>query len=196
MADADDPALSFALIVRADLSNWYQSAEAKAQLILTVNGIFVAFLSSLVLRGVNTLYDSLSEFAFETWLLLGAMAACLASSIICAVLALANRGLRADRLAGLYRMHAVDPDIPETVRPEVVMHFYPISGLSNRAFVDRMVSVDTPFATRAIVNDSHVFACFIRAKYRWINRGYILMGATFVFFLMTSADYAVRVATG
>src|SRR5450755_962234 len=79
--------------VGADLRYWYQSAETKAQLVLTVNGIFLTFLTASVLASRDEAAQATAVFGPETWAFLAAMSLCLALAILSAVTCVASRGL-------------------------------------------------------------------------------------------------------
>jgi hypothetical protein len=68
--------------VGADLRYWYQSAEAKAQLALTVNGIFLTFLTTSVLARGSAVAQETAAFGVETWIFLAGMSSCLALAIL------------------------------------------------------------------------------------------------------------------
>jgi hypothetical protein len=189
-----DAALQYIRFLHSDLSRWHLNANTKAQVILTANGVFIAFLSSSILRDVNEFRSFLQGFKAETWILATITALCLGLSIISAVLALASRGLRSKRLVRVYKEYGVEPDDASSYKPEVMAHFFLISGLQRSQFVSRVATVDSSFELRALANDSYVFTHFLLTTYNWVNRGFIFMGGTFLFFLATVADYTIRLA--
>lgn len=187
-------ALEYVRFLHSDLSRWHVNANTKAQVILTANGVFVAFLSSSILRDVNEFRSFLEGFKAETWVLATITALCLGLSIISAVLALASRGLRSKRLVSVYKAYEVEPDDGSSYKPEVMAHFFLISGLQQSQFVRRVATIDSSFEIQALANDSYVFTHFLLITYNWVNRGFIFMGGTFLFFLATVADYTIRLA--
>ena len=50
---------------------WYESAERKAQLILTLDGLFLSFLTSSLLSKPADLRPVVERFGAETWVFLG-----------------------------------------------------------------------------------------------------------------------------
>lgn len=78
--------------LREHLGYWYSSAEAKAQLVLTVNGLFVTFLTAAALGTRADVVQATAVFGPETWAFLALMALCLALAILSAVICVASRG--------------------------------------------------------------------------------------------------------
>jgi hypothetical protein len=58
-------ALEYLRGVGADLRYWYQSAEVKAQLVLTVNGIFLTFLTTSVLASGTAVAQDTAAFGWK-----------------------------------------------------------------------------------------------------------------------------------
>src|SRR4051812_9109866 len=70
---------------------WYESAERKAQLILTLDGVFLSFLTASVLTKPGDLHLIVDRFGAETWALFGLMCVALFLSIASAVGCLVSR---------------------------------------------------------------------------------------------------------
>jgi hypothetical protein len=70
---------------------WYEHAERNAQLILTLDGVFLSFLAASAFKKSTDLRATTSHFGSETWVLLALMATSLIASIVSAVLALRSR---------------------------------------------------------------------------------------------------------
>ena len=145
----DDQALGeYLRDLATDLRYWYQSAETKAQLVLTVNGLFVTFLTASVLAGRAQVVQTTAVFGPETWIFLAAMSLCLALAILSAVVCLASRGTGRRRLRGLLSQYAVDPDKADTYAPELTVFFYFLSALKAAPFTERLRSADQDFIVR------------------------------------------------
>ncbi len=179
--------------VGADLRYWYQSAEVKAQLVLTVNGIFLTFLTTSVLANGNAVAQETAAFGAETWVFLAGMSLCLALAILSAVMCLASRGLGRKKFRELLERHGLDPEKAETYAPELTAFFYPLSALKANYLAERMLTADQDFIVRALASTITSFSPYILAKHRWVNRAFILTGLTLGFFLCTGISYLLRV---
>ena len=179
--------------VGEDLRYWYRAAEAKAQLVLTFNGLFLTFLTASVLAGHGQVSLTTAAFGAETWVFLAAMSLCLALAILCAVACLASRGLSRRKLQEMLGRYRVDPERDETYAPELTAFFYFLSALKPDRLSERMLTADQDFIVRALASDIVEFSRYILIKHRWVNRAFILTGLTLGFFLCTGIDYLLRV---
>jgi hypothetical protein len=179
--------------VGEDPRYWYQSAETKAQLVLTVNGIFLTFLTASVLASRDEAAQATAVFGPETWAFLAAMSLCLALAILSAVTCVASRGLGRKEFRELLEHHGLDPEKAETYAPELTAFFYPLSVLKASHLAERMLTADRDFMVRALVSNIVGFSPNILAKHRWVNRAFILTGLTLGFFLCTGISYLLRV---
>lgn len=186
-------ALEYLRGVGADLRYWYQSAEVKAQLVLTVNGIFLTFLTTSVLARGNAVAQETAAFGVETWVFLAGMSLCLALAILSAVMCLASRGLGRKKFRKLLERHGLDPEKAETYAPELTAFFYPITRLKANYLAERMLTADQDFIVRALASTIISISPYILAKHRWVNRAFILTGLTLGFFLCTGISYLLRV---
>src|SRR5215216_1568412 len=71
--------------------DWYKNADSKAQIILTLNGAFVAFLTSSIFKNPDELLKLTNKFSAFTWFFLSLMCVCLVGSIVCALMCLWSR---------------------------------------------------------------------------------------------------------
>jgi hypothetical protein len=176
-----------------DLRYWYRAAETKAQLVLTVNGLFITFLTTSVLARRADVVQATAAFGVETWVFLAGMSLCLALAILSAVTCLASRGVGRKKLRRVLSDYEVDPDKADTYAPELTVFFYYLSALKATPFTERLRTADQDFIVRALASDIIDFAPYIVAKHRWVNRAFILTGMTLGFFLCTGISYLIRV---
>ncbi len=69
-------AMAYSKLVFANVVDWYKNADSKAQIILTLDGALVAFLTSSIFKRPAELSDIIRNLTPRTWLLLVAMCAC------------------------------------------------------------------------------------------------------------------------
>jgi hypothetical protein len=176
----------------SDLRYWYSSAESKAQLVLTANGVFVTFLTTAVLAGPGQAARAMAVFGPETWAFLGGMSACLALAIFSAVACVASRGLGAAGLRQRFKDLAVQADDATTYPAEIMVFFHYLSAMQPAQYAERILAASPDFLTRALASEIIEFAPNIVAKHRWVNRAFIFTGLTLAFFLCTGVSYLIR----
>lgn len=177
----------------ADIRYWYQSAETKAQVVLTVNGLFVTFLTASALARRADVVQATAAFGAETWAFLAGMSLCMTLAILSAVTCLASRGLGRKKLQRLLGDYGVDPDKADTYAPEMTVFFYFLSALKAAPFTERLLTADQDFVVRALSGDIIGFAPYVVAKHRWVNLAFIMTGMTLGFFLCAGVSYVIRV---
>jgi hypothetical protein len=186
-------ALDYLRDIEADLRHWYRAAETKAQLILTVDGVFLTFLTTSVLTKRDDVARTTAAFGIETWAFLAGMSSCLTLSIMGAVACLASRGLGRRHRRNLLHQHHVKLDEADTYVPELTAFFFYLAALQPDQLSERMLTVDMDFVLRAHATDIVPFSQFIVAKHRWVNFAFMLTGTTLGLFLATGISYVLRV---
>lgn len=179
--------------VRATLHDWYRSAETKAQLVLTVDGLFLTFITGTVLAQQDNVARTTAVFGPETWAFLVGMTLCLALSISSSVVCLASRGLSRWSVSRALQRHNVNPNDAGTYSPDIAMFFVYLDRLQVGPFAERMLTVNTEFIVRALASDVIGASGPIVAKHRWVNRAFIFTGMTLAFFLCVGVSYVLRV---
>lgn len=173
---------------------WYEHAERKAQLILTLDGVFLSFLSASVFEKSADLRAVTSQFGPETWVLLGLMAASLAVSILSAVIALRSRMYSKSRLERYLAEHRDETSKEATYDPAVTWFFQHIAALDPSVLAHVLGRADADFAVRSLTHSVVPLAQNVVRKHRWVNRGFFLAGAVLMFFLWAGVSYVSRVS--
>ena len=99
-------ALAYSNLLFANIVDWYRNADSKAQIILTLDGALIAFLTTSIFRKPGELSEITRSLTLRTWLLLTAMCVCLVGSIISALMCLWSRvflGIKRDSVLGQER---------------------------------------------------------------------------------------------
>lgn len=168
--------------------DWYKVAESKAQLILTVNGVFVS-----IAFGLSTSVDAggrSSKPGPETWVFLGTGALALCASIICAAVCLQSRhrsNLRAD-----FVELGLNPDDPSTYGAEALWYFGHIAQLPQRHVVAKLRAADQHFEVNALTYNVHGLARVVLRKHRFINAGWTLTALGLIALVLAAASFIVR----
>lgn len=170
----------------ANLLEWYRGAETKAQIILSLDGVFVAFLTGAFFSGPADLDPILALFSPATWLLLAAMCVSLPASIACAVAALHSR-LGAGRDA---EGASARPG-PEPHAPPVPWFFEHVGRVDPGRLAARLREVDAEAEIATLAQQIHVLSGNVSRKHRWVNRGFLLAGLSLALFLAAGVSYVL-----
>lgn len=187
-------ALNYATLLFAGVVDWYKNADAKAQIILSLDGALVAFLTSSIFKAPVELSLITQRLTRGTWLLLAAMCLCLAGSIICALICLWSRvflGIKQDSILG--RERAKIAEGVKTYSPNVMLFFKTISWLDHDRFQEQLGATDTAFHIKALASQAYLLSRRVYVKHVWVNAGFVLAGASLILFLASGASYLAAV---
>ena len=190
MSDAElSDALTYARRLYERVVDWYKNADAKAQIILTLDGAFLTFLTTSIFQSPDALTKITQRFNLGTWLCLLAMCLCLIGSIVSALMCLWSRIffaatrdrvliLERDKLAGVARYS-----------PNVMLFFKTIAWLDHDKFQAELADVDQEFEIKALGSQSYLLSKRVYVKHVLINVGFVLAGASLIFFLAGGISY-------
>jgi hypothetical protein len=189
-----DAAVDYLRELEASLRYWYSAAETKAQVVLTLNGVFLAFLTGSILTNRDNVAQTVSVFGPETWVFLAGMAAGVGGSVICAVACLMARGVRRKQAREKLTGYHVDRKQADTYKPEVTAFFAFLAELLPDQFAERMLTIDLQFVVRALAIDHIEWSKYIRSKHLFVNWAFVLTGVTLWFFMCVGVSYLIRVS--
>ena len=193
-----DPDFSVAYLRRAHeaAADWYRSADAKAQIALTLDGIFVSFITGSLVTRRSDAAEIVEAFGPETWVALAGMVLAIAASLLSAVACLWSRTMSDAELRAAYTEHGVDPGRAATYRPETTLFFQHLAGLDRDELARFAPSIDEGFERTALSSQIVLLSRNVVKKHRWVNRAFALTAAGLACFLAVGASYVVRVAGG
>ena len=174
----DDQALrEYLKDLRADLRYWYTSAEAKAQLVLTANGVFVTFLTAAALGTGRCRPGDISVRTGDLDIpRLDGLMPGPGHPQRCHV-----RRVPWDQPQGTPKKPRPlrgDPDKAGTYAPELAVFFGYLSKLEATPLVERLHAAGQDFIIQALASDIIEFAPNIVEKHRSVNRAFVLTGMT------------------
>ena len=187
-------ALDYARAVYGSVLGWYESADRKAQLILTIDGVFLSFLTGTLLSSPDDVAALVDGFGPETWTLLALMGVALLGSLGAALLCVISRLHTPDELHARLAAAGVRLDDGSTYPPSAMWFFQLLAELDPVQAERRLLTVDAEFATRAVANEVLQLAPRVRVKHRLVNIGFTLSVVTLVCFLAAGVSYVIRVA--
>lgn len=199
MPDKSNPELSTALdysrFVYTNVLDWYRNADLKAQIILTLDGAFVAFLTASLFKVPDDAAKITQRFTGYTWFFLTLMCLCLAASIVSALLCLWSRVfLLTKRDKILIREKTRISEGVHPYSPNVMLFFKTINWLDHDSFQEQLTTADTEFQIRALASQIYLLSRRTYVKHVLVNCGFMLAGASFILFLAGGMSYLVRIS--
>ena len=168
-----DPQLSDALDYSRRLYerviDWYKNADSKAQIILTLNGAFLTFLSSSIFKDPDELSKITQRFNAYTWVFLTLMCVCLVGSIISALMCLWSRVFFSAERDKVLILEKEKIEGAERYSPNVMLFFRTITWLDHEKFQNQLVRVDKEFEIKAIASQSYLLSKRVYVKHLLVN---------------------------
>ena len=172
--------------------DWYKSADAKAQVILTLDGAFITFLCSAVFGRPDEVRLIIGAFKPDTWLLLGLMCLTLTGSIVAAICCLWSRIYSEHELVDAFTHAHTDPNVAASYAPEVMSFFQHVSRLKPEALAERLGTADADFDRLALSHEVVNLARNVARKHAWVNRAFVLAALSVCLFLGAAATYILH----
>jgi hypothetical protein len=169
--------------------DWYKNADLKAQIILTINGAFLTFLTSSIFKNPEELIKVTQRFGALTWVFLILMCVCLVGSIISALLCLFSRILLFSKRDEVLVQAKERINLPQNYEPELMLFFETISWLDHRKFQSQLLTIDREFEIKALASQSYLLSRRVYVKHWLINIGFVLSGGSLIFFLASGISY-------
>jgi hypothetical protein len=169
---------------------WFRVAEAKAQLLLTVNGILISVLFSTLFGKITEIRAFVDTFGVETWLFLFITVAALSGAVACSARSLWSRHKR--RVREDFTRLRVDPAVPASYRPEVLWYFAELAHLHVEAAAERLRHCGTEAEVRALAYNTVMLSRNVLRKHRLINAGWALTATALIALITTGTDVIIR----
>ena len=184
-------ALTYSQDVYRSLIDWYKVADAKGQLLLTLNGIYITVLSSIVIVSPRDLASRKTNLPLVTWLFLGGAALATVISILSAIGCLHSRLSNANLDKSRDRFIEPNSPAPGHYRPAVTFWFGTIARLDRGIGLEMLRSADDTFELAAFTEEIFLLAPNVLAKHRWVNRGWVAAGASLLFLLAGTVSIVI-----
>ena len=172
-------ALDYTRRLHKDVNDWYTSADNKAQILLTLNGVLLGFLGSAVFWGADKLQQAVDKIGYETSVFFITFLISLGVSITSALMCLKSR-LR----------HDEQEDLPPT--PENLWFFQRLPAIAPREFAGKLRCVTPETEIEILSSQIQILSFNVINKHVWFNRGFKFFVVGLLCFLMVVASYIVR----
>lgn len=190
MANSEiSPSLDYARRLFERIIDWYKTADSKAQIILTLDGAFLTFLTTSVFKNPDELSRIIQRFNFFTWLFLVLMCVCLIVSIVSALMCLWSRVWLFSKRDAVLVSEKTRIKNTEKYSPNVMLFFKTISWLDHDKFQSELADVNEEFEIKALASQSYLLSRRVNTKHLLVNLGFVLSGASLIFFLAGGMSY-------
>ena len=178
---------------------WYKNADTKAEIILTLDGVFIAFVTGSIFMKQTELIAIMERFYFVTWVFLVLMVAFLLGSIVFSILCLWSRIPIFSKQKNYSTKDSEngsknDNNNEEPCPSEATLFFANISCLEKKTYQDFMLKADREDEISALAFDIHTLSVNVNKKHKWVDLGFILTGMSLFSFLAFGISYIIAVA--
>jgi hypothetical protein len=187
-------ALKYTRRLYENVIGWYKNADFKAQVVLTLNGAFISFLTGSIFLKRSELSDLLSVIGPETFLLFAILAASIGISIIFALCCLYSRHKSAEckkEIRGnTSKLGREDGGYP----PDFMWFFECIRHLDKNRFRVQLNTLDEKFEIDALANEISILSENVSKKHTWVNSSFVGFAVGLLAFLGMAISYVVRIS--
>jgi len=179
-----DPSVAYIRQLYGSVLDWYKSADAKAQVILTLDGVFLSFVA-------NTLFGKADVYKLPwySFALLGLMSITLAISLFHAISCIWSRIYTPEELKHFLAEAGVDCARYQTYTPSVCWFFQLIASLDKAEFEKRMRSLEPEFEVDAMASQIFLLSGNVAKKHRHINYSFSFAAITLLLFLASAMSF-------
>jgi hypothetical protein len=182
--------VEYARRLYTDVLGWYHSAETKAQVVIGIDGAFVAFLTSGIFQKPEDLKRIVAAFSSTTWILFGLMSACLIVSLAAGIFCLWSRIYSQSRLQRVITQ-ALEPGVGGDRYAANVMWFFQfVAAIKDDCFRRTLEAADEDFELKAMQAQIPILSRHVRLKHQAANIGFLFSSLTLVLFLLAGLSYA------
>lgn len=182
--------VDYARRVYAHTLDWYKNADTKAEIILALDGIFLAFVTGSLFAKQSDLEEIIQTFTGVTWFFLILMSICLIASVVTAIICLWSRISLSDKVKIKFLMqHQIDIEKAETYVPEATHFFQGISWLNSKAYLEFLKTVDSDFELAALADSIHILSNHVLQKHRYVDWSFALAGGGLLSFFAVGISY-------
>lgn len=190
--------LPYARRVFDNIIVWYNNADTKAQIILSLDGAFLAFLITSAFAKKDDLNVVLDQFNWTTTILMSAMCVTLLGSIGCALACLLSRlYTNEEKRQLLPETRPQKPDTPQAAEvaltsdqtAKIIWFFQLIACQTPEEFNVYLKGVTQESELSTMASQIHVLSMNVLKKHRWVNRGFVLTGVSLFLFLAAGVSY-------
>ncbi len=188
--------LEYARRLYDNVLEWYRNADSKAQVILAIDGGFIAFVSSAVLTKPADLNAILGSFPLAAWIALTLMIISLLGSIGASIFCLWSRIYSKKEIHDIFEATAIteiEGKSLEGYPPSLAFFFQFIEQMDKDKFGKTLATLDFQFELSALTDEIHTLAGNVRKKHFAVNVGFLLAATALITFFGVAIIYSFTV---
>jgi hypothetical protein len=169
--------------------DWYKNADLKAQVLLTLDGVFLTFLTGSIFTKPEEASRLFAAFTTPIWLLLVAMCLCLMGSIFSALSCLWSRLYLPPRIPSVLQKEGIRPSEGETYPSQALGFFQFISHFQKDQFRERLKTLDHEEEMEILAFQLIEVSKNVTKKHFWVDCGFFTASLSLLFFLCAGMLY-------
>ena len=174
----------------SDLMHWYDSADTKAQVVVGLNGAFLAFLTGILFSKPDDLIPIIARFNVVTYILTACMIVTLFSSVAMAIRCMRSNLYSEPEIVEMIQQNTVD----DLYRPSKIIWFFQlVRHLDAQNYVSTIQSLDANAVIQVLGEQIIIVSGNVTKKHLLANRGFSLSALTFVLFFLSAISYVIPV---
>jgi hypothetical protein len=185
------PSIEYTRSLYDDVVYWYRNADTKAQILLTLIGVFIGFLTSTVFVKVDDLKDITHYFDKIIWFTLSIMATTVTLSVFAALACLWSRIRLRDETR-----EELDTILTNTNHPisgRIIGYFETLWRLPQEKFESSLMVLSYDDEVRIRAAQIHALSRHVHWKHIFVNIGFVLGGLSLLFYLLAAALFLTSV---
>lgn len=192
MNTGSENSVEYARRLYDDVRRWYDNADNKAQVVLAIDGAFLAFLTGAIFAKPDDLREVVGSFTGWTWSLLALMTLCLMASVMSVISCLWSRTYSASKLGEIVDAAQRERVDSAQYAPKVMWFFQMVASLEERRFRTTMDAVDASFEIETMASQIQILSTNVQTKHRYVNVGFVLAATTLILFFFAGLSYLVH----
>jgi hypothetical protein len=181
--------LDYSRMLHQTLMRWYDNADAKANILLALDGALVSFLTGALFVKREDLGAIVAGFDGTIWVCLAVMAAAMALSILSALGCLWSRITLTSEFAELIRKSKSTQARSTPYPAALVLFFGTIWRLDVGRLHATLAALSPEIELEALAHQIHALSRNVFRKHLFANFGFVLFGVSLIAFLASGVAY-------
>lgn len=197
MTDKNTVRLNYTRRLHDNILNWYRNADTKAQVILAIDGGFIAFVSGTAFARPADLISIVEKFNTGTWIFIVLMIFTLSGSIGASIYCLWSRIYSEQELRKIIGKatlaYSSETGNSNSYAPSVTNFFQFIERMDVNKLETTLKAVDEDYELAALTSQIHILSGNVRVKHLAVNAGFILTSIALLMFFLVAGSYMFAV---
>jgi hypothetical protein len=194
MASDREPSLEYSRFLYDDVKDWYKNADTKAQILLTLMGVFITFLASSIFAKADDLLKITRCMTPMIWVVLITMVGTVALSVISGLACLWSR-IPLHRYAWTEpKNDGVDNEKKSPISGRQIGFFGTLITLNKKRFQSHLQQIKPEDEVEIRLEQTYEFSKNVYKKHFYLDIGFVLAVISLLLFLLAGALYIKSVS--